>query len=1063
MSANKGLAPVPPSTSKQENKKLRDASSLVSVSKDSNELPQLRDKSAALDSSKPLPTSLQRDFIPEEIFVALTSAANPVPCPSVLRPPKKTKSIKDFQGCIRTTDGVWQHPVRRNKFRYLIENPICLTGAGRDVSFLYDLAAEKEAKNPPPTPVSHKTSTNLQQQEPTATKLPTGIADSLVPEEFHILKNRGVLRLEYYDDKYTTLLEDDENRLRVFPSMKPSGRLEVLQLMKVMDTMLERAGTNNKDVGVTGVSQMHNVLEVLKVEQNIYNIVFHEIIRQVSVDCAERGELLSKLRQRYVELLERIPRQMRNLYREMMAQRVMDKHITDELFHFKEAIGKLTRELNTIREHDRRVTVEAEKAYEELAKAVQDSEMNANLLDEYRELYELQRRRLEAQIHQLTQEKELWSNATYELALKVIEKNKLILARRMYDSEKAWVKGMRHFIMMLASQDATDLSTLQELTQEFRERLSQIGTEVEQIEETSRDRARSIQNGLAGWLSYFQNHVLGKGTYTFAKGASLLDQILVDLKVWEKMLNEELAQFGGEILLLRQEPLTAAINLQKQWVDLGLVVHGRHKTLKGRMPVELKMLERINKQTTLLCEQYRIRICGDNGSARILTSLINSLEDWSFKLLANKQKGSMHETEWIKFFQTVSEWIAQIDDLLSFIGSGDTVEDRRLRAFHSLLIPEDVFKKIQQWILTTTSGSEKENDQLSHELNDFHNALSKWMVNLLIHMAPDHISRDTLPLTDAEAARQAERKLLNIFKLEGEATGLAAKLSTFSCYIVSCCKEMVATITRQKMVALQPDAEHELQQLERIKTECLDWIETCNLLLSGMKTTPTTLISQEDLVSLFGLEVLQLKRQLPPRPEQRVESSSTTDVPVEEEKKDKEAVDVLKDQEAAEQKQVLEAEEQPPVPSTSTGEQAESLAVTYPVRYIGDDANVYVKTMQVQEITVSRRELHASQWTTKASKKEFELLASLEILEERLVEAEKRAQQAEEKSEALHEDLEEALAKIQNMEGEPPKLKDSEQKETKLKAEVVVKEQTESPSQPSTPKPRTKKFPKPKR
>lgn len=34
----------------------------------------------------------------------------------------------------------------------------------------------------------------------------------------------------------------------------------------------------------------------------------------------------------------------------------------------------------------------------------------------------------------------------------VVEKNKLILARRMYDSEKVWVKGMRHFIMLLASQ-----------------------------------------------------------------------------------------------------------------------------------------------------------------------------------------------------------------------------------------------------------------------------------------------------------------------------------------------------------------------------------------------------------------------------------------------------------------------------------------------------------------------------------------------------------------------------------------------------------------------------------
>lgn len=53
--------------------------------------------------------------------------------------------------------------------------------------------------------------------------------------------------------------------------------------------------------------------------------------------------LFLSYRQRYVELLERIPRQMRTLYREMMAQRVMDKHITDELFHFKQAIGQLTR------------------------------------------------------------------------------------------------------------------------------------------------------------------------------------------------------------------------------------------------------------------------------------------------------------------------------------------------------------------------------------------------------------------------------------------------------------------------------------------------------------------------------------------------------------------------------------------------------------------------------------------------------------------------------------------------------------------------------------------------
>jgi len=38
------------------------------------------------------------------------------------------------------------------------------------------------------------------------------------------------------------------------------------------------------------------LLELVKVEQNIYSTVFHELIRQVSVHCAERGLLLDRIR-----------------------------------------------------------------------------------------------------------------------------------------------------------------------------------------------------------------------------------------------------------------------------------------------------------------------------------------------------------------------------------------------------------------------------------------------------------------------------------------------------------------------------------------------------------------------------------------------------------------------------------------------------------------------------------------------------------------------------------------------------------------------------------------------
>uniref|UniRef100_A0A452IK10 Axonemal dynein light chain domain containing 1 n=1 Tax=Gopherus agassizii TaxID=38772 RepID=A0A452IK10_9SAUR len=422
VSLNQMPVPGPPSASKPEGRKMK------------SKLPQLRNKSSMLDCSGPLPTSLQCDFIPKEILLALTSAASSAYSPEYLRPLKKNTS-----GSIRVPDGLWQHPIRRNKFKYLIDHPICLTGAG---------------------------------------------------------------------SKYTTLLEDSENRLRLFPSMKPSGRLEVIQLMKVMDTMLEKAGVDDEQIGITGPSQLHNVLEVLKTEQNIYNIVFHELIRQVSVDCAERGELLSKLRQRYVHLLDRIPQQMRNLYKEMMAQRVMDRHITEELYNFKESVGQLTSELCEVREHDFRVTREAERAHEELADAVRDAELNANLVEEYRELYELQRARLETQLLQLTQEKEIWSSATYDLAMKVIERNQLTLSRKLYVSEKAWTKVIKHFIVLLASQDTADLSNLQEMTEQFRELLNRIGVEVEHAENSSREKLRMVQNGLTKWMQYFQDNAL---------------------------------------------------------------------------------------------------------------------------------------------------------------------------------------------------------------------------------------------------------------------------------------------------------------------------------------------------------------------------------------------------------------------------------------------------------------------------------------------------------------------------------------------------------------------------
>ncbi|XP_013413823.1 axonemal dynein light chain domain-containing protein 1-like [Lingula anatina] len=226
--------------------------------------------------------------------------------------------------------------------------------------------------------------------------------------------------LEYHDDKYTTKPEDHVQHLVMFPSMKPSSRYEVIQLKKTMEQMLDRLGIDDDDIEVKGPTQMHNLLELIKKEQNIFNIVFHELIRQTSVECVERGELLSDLRNKYSGLLNKVPRQIKSLHEEVLAQRALDRRLTEELMRFKNTIGVLTDELSQVKEHDKKVTQQAHQAQEELKNALVDSEKSASLLAEYHDLYELQRIRLEKLVTMLSEEKELWSTAAYSLALKVL-------------------------------------------------------------------------------------------------------------------------------------------------------------------------------------------------------------------------------------------------------------------------------------------------------------------------------------------------------------------------------------------------------------------------------------------------------------------------------------------------------------------------------------------------------------------------------------------------------------------------------------------------------------------
>ncbi|XP_041518386.1 axonemal dynein light chain domain-containing protein 1 [Microtus oregoni] len=1035
-------------------------SKLSLVKEETKGLPELKERKVMLDHLKPLPPSLPNEFIPEEVLLSLNYAANAGPCPENLLPSKKLKAPK---GALpRIVDRVWQHPVRRNKLKYLIDHPVSLTGAGRDISFLYDVKYVKgEAKEKKLCPPNLNKSLQPQDSAMVPHSQKT-LADTLVPEEFHIVSNTGVSGLECYDDKYTTLLTDSENRLLLFPSMKPNKRVEVIQLGDVMDTMLERAGVESEEH--VGPTKMHQLLHVLKKEQTIYNTVFHELIRQVSVDCIDRGELLSRIREKYVQMLDQIARQMIDFYKDLVTQRMMDQRILEELYNFKNVIEELTRELCLVRAHDNKLTKEAEKAQKDLAEAILEAEKNAKIVEDYHDLYTLQRGRMENDIKLLMSERDIWSSATYELALKVIERNRVILAKKLYLNEKGWNKYAKNFIIMLSTKDTADLAVLQKLTGKWKRLVNKFKQEVEHTEESTKEKSQTVKAGILKWQQFFSANI-GKEIVTHGKGNPFAS-VLIDFKEFHRLMSEEKEKFSGDSLLAKYDSLKVIRRLQENWTDIGFAIFSRHKNMDGVLPPEHEYMEEMIKNISRLYKEYEIRINGDNGISKVLPNVIISLDMCSFKLENLLEVSAMPPEEWAEIDEKINEMKFQLDTLLNIIGTVPQYLDMDSGA----TLQGHIFDMIHQWLLKINNEITNGNIELLRHMDELHIAMIQWMVNLLTVMLPDFSDQDTLPKLEEEDLETKEEREVGVAKLELNAISLAKRLARYTAYLYSSCIGMVRAMALTRAAHLQKNPAKDLQELDNMRRECYDWISTCSHLLSDIKGRKIRLLTYEEAEQLLGEEEATKVYLDPDKP--FIGDDDDDEIEIKE----------PKIQEKEEEVEVTKQE-----PSVSTENEQT-------IRYIRRDENIHCKPLFEEDIF--------SSWREPASKgvlepKYLEVMTVIEHMQEKLIEIDSRARQAEEKFDEVNEKLHHTLIKNRDLEKELEEMtkkvrknssvrieshkeveeeeeeeeEESEQKEgsqegeehrQRKKSPKHAKKEAQSKDDPSRPGSRTKPKPKPK-
>ncbi|XP_046844045.1 axonemal dynein light chain domain-containing protein 1-like isoform X2 [Xenia sp. Carnegie-2017] len=620
--------------------------------------------------------------------------------------------------------------------------------------------------------------------------------------------------------------------------MKPTSRQEVLKLKHAFEAMLSRAGVEDNFKELSGPTQIHNLLELVKKEQNIYNIVFNELIRQCTIECVERGELLANLRQKYVQLLDRIPRQVMSLHQEVLAQRALDRRLTEELMRFKENVSSLTSELNAVKDHDNAITKQAEQIQQELNEALLESEKNANLLEEYHELYDLQRKRLETFVHNLSEDRDLWSSATYILALKVVDHHKLNVAKRLHLHERAWSKLMTHFSLILSQKDSEQLQEVVNSFQSWKDLAEKFFKQMIKDEENLKSNLDVAVNQLLKWKKEFQKFISSDGGHVQVPEKILIEELLCDMKSWEEMCSKEGEKFTGGSLLSSQEHLILLYHKVEEWTDVAHKIFRRH-TFCDRNVIYTEEMMTLNKIVEKLHQQFQIRVSGENGVAKGLICISNRMESWCNKLQSVVNGGDeLLDSEWTRLAEQVgNEWLENINEVKYIIGSQIKEDERKENDESQNSVDfNELCKLSRKWLTNMTNSIENDDGKLLQTVNDLHTTMLKWMVTVLIRLAPN-LDNGELEKIDGndnfKGALGGSEILLEStsLQIQNRRACLVDELRTYTKVIKDACTSFVMESTLEKKNRYEDDAEAECNDLKRISRECEGWVWASEVLL----------------------------------------------------------------------------------------------------------------------------------------------------------------------------------------------------------------------------------------
>ncbi|KAI9143506.1 hypothetical protein BKA69DRAFT_1165271 [Paraphysoderma sedebokerense] len=529
--------------------------------------------------------------------------------------------------------------------------------------------------------------------------------------------------------------EEDENIdfSELLGPARGTTRKEVISLKHNMTTAIEKLGSISEESNSNFSQEIHLLTNIIEDEQQIYESVFREIIRQVSINMVERGQVLEEIRNRYSAMFSRIPKLIKSMNTEVVALRRMNKRLGSELIRARDGMVYLSGQIEQFRNQD----------MEKLAdgKHIQGDDTNSGstllqdhveeIMKEYRQLYKMQRSRLEKSIQHLEREKQVWVSAATKLAIRVGQEYGISDVAVLNKLESCRVRAVNHLIQLISTSFRDDLNLLTNCIAEWKNRMVELARQIE----TEDIRIVNSLSGLAREMNGLLT-IIGSADKDEMEVnpdeeiiSSFHNLTIHDVKVLANTLHEwmeTLNSIAVRYTSYREQPLIDELSNLKKLAETfttqgsSLLERGQKHTNGQDFGVLSDNLNILKSDIDHWMWKLNVRMSGEDGAANYVIGLQNQLEDRYTYFSGRDSEKPLHPIEKNTLKDQLKSWTSQIKLVSAILSSSTAGEQQRIPGV------------AENWITKLSEQVNIDMEILNEENAKLHQSMVGWMVTLLV-------------------------------------------------------------------------------------------------------------------------------------------------------------------------------------------------------------------------------------------------------------------------------------------------------------------------------------------